>query len=240
MAEERAETPIEEEEKPQAEATEPGPAGKGLARVREWVTGLIRICPTPLLLGIGAGAIFALAALVAVVPFALGLDQNDLENLGLPGVFIANFLGTATLFFPVPGLTAGGQLLIVTLADRYDPVSVALLGGSGMALAETTAYGAGRGLRGLSSERKMPIGGRIGRWMEAAARRVDRLMVSHGVLTLFVLSAVPNPLFEFAGITAGAVRMPFWRFFAPVAVGKLLRAFALAFIGQALLDVINP
>ena len=31
--------------------------------------------------------------------------------------------------------------------------------------------------------------------------------------TLFVLSAIPNPAFEVAGLTAGSVRMPFRRFF---------------------------
>jgi len=62
-------------------------------------------------------------------------------------------------------------------------------------------------------------------------------MLNYGVPTLFVLSALPNPLFEFAGITAGAVRMNIWKFFAPVLVGKMLRAFLLAYVGQRFLDL---
>ncbi len=236
MAEEQAKPAGHEEGEA---AVAPGAAAGVPEQVLEKVKGLVRACPTPLLLAIGGAVVFGLAALVAVLPFVLGVNQGDLENLGYPGVFIANFLGTATLFFPVPGLTAAGQALIVTLADKYDPVPIALLGGAGMALAETTAYAAGRGLRELSSEREMPIGGRIGGWLQAGARVVDRLMLRYGVPTLLVLSAVPNPLFEFAGITAGAIRMPFWRFFLPVVVGKLSRAFALAFIGQRLLDLFN-
>lgn len=194
--------------------------------------------PTPLLLGVAALLVLAVAGTVAVLPLLLGVDQEDLEALGYPGVFLANFLGTATLFFPVPGLTAGGQLLIATLARTLNPVGVALLGGLGMATAEVTAYLAGRGLREVSSQRPMPIGGPVGRALSAIARWVDRLMMGYGVPTLFVLSAVPNPFFEFAGITAGAVRMAFWRFFLPVLAGKMVRAFLLAFVGERIIDLL--
>jgi membrane protein YqaA with SNARE-associated domain len=56
-------------------------------------------------------------------------------------------------------------------------------------------------------------------------------MVHYGMLTLFVLSAIPNPLFEVAGLTAGSVRMNFWRFMLSVAAGKILRGLILAFLG---------
>ena len=67
--------------------------------------------------------------------------------------------------------------------------------------------------------------------MERAIRLIDWLMDSFGMLTLFVLSVIPNPVFEIAGLTAGAVRMPFARFMGPVFVGKVLRGIALAFLG---------
>jgi membrane protein YqaA with SNARE-associated domain len=38
-----------------------------------------------------------------------------------------------------------------------------------------------------------------------------------------VLSAVPNPAFELAGITAGAVGMRYWRFMLAVLIGKNVR-----------------
>jgi membrane protein YqaA with SNARE-associated domain len=57
-------------------------------------------------------------------------------------------------------------------------------------------------------------------------------MARYGMLTLFVLAAVPNPVFEIAGLTAGAVRMNFWRFLGPVTAGKVLRGLALAYIGE--------
>ena len=55
-----------------------------------------------------------------------------------------------------------------------------------------------------------------------------------GMPTLFVLSAIPNPLFEFAGVTAGSVRMPFRQFFVSVTAGKIVRGILLAYLGTAL------
>jgi membrane protein DedA with SNARE-associated domain len=226
---------VAEAEKPLDEATA---APAALAGAGRRLRDRLAAVPTPLLLGVAALLVLAVAGTVAVLPLLLGVDQEDLEALGYPGVFLANFLGTATLFFPVPGLTAGGQLLIATLARTLNPVGVALLGGLGMATAEVTAYLAGRGLREVSSQRPMPIGGPVGRALSAIARWVDRLMMGYGVPTLFVLSAVPNPFFEFAGITAGAVRMAFWRFFLPVLAGKMVRAFLLAFVGERIIDLL--
>src|SRR5581483_1011824 len=204
-------------------------------RLRERLRGL----PTGAVLGVGILLILALAAVVSFIPLFLGVSSDDMESLGYPGVFLANFIGTATLFFPVPGLTAAGQALIVTLSGSLDRNLVAFLGGAGMASAELTAYAAGRGLRELSAERDMPIKGRIGRWLQKAAARVDWLMLHYGIATLFLLSAVPNPLFEFAGVTAGAVRMNIWKFFTPVVLGKMLRAFLLAYLGQRFLNLIT-
>jgi membrane protein YqaA with SNARE-associated domain len=77
----------------------------------------------------------------------------------------------------------------------------------------------------------------MGRWMHRAAGWVDWLMARYGFATLLVLSAIPNPFFEFAGITAGAVRMNFWRFLLAVGIGKTTRVVLLVIFGQALLDL---
>jgi membrane protein DedA with SNARE-associated domain len=187
--------------------------------------------PRPLLYGAAVVLLLALLVGMAVLPWLMGVDQDDLESLGYPGVFIANFLGSATLFVPVPGLTAAGQALIVVMAKTLNPWGVAFAGSSGMTLAETTAYAAGRIGRAVREERGQPLGGRWGRALRRAGAFVNRLMLRWGFLTLVVLGAIPNPLFEFAGVTAGAVRMNFWRFLLAVAIGKTIRALMLAFVG---------
>ncbi len=193
--------------------------------------------PRGLLMAVTAVVLLALVV-GTTVPFAAGwLDQGDLETLGYPGIFLANFLGTATVFVPVPGLTAAGQALIVAGSGTLFPPGVVVAGAAGMTLAETTAYLAGMVGRGMAEERQFPLKGRLGHGLRRAAAWVDWLMARYGFATLLVLAGVPNPLFEFAGITAGAVRMNFWRFLLAVAIGKTARVILLVIIGQALLDL---
>lgn len=190
---------------------------------------------------IGSAAVLVLVLIAGTaVPFALGwIDQEDLEGFGYAGIFLANFFGTATGFVPVPGLTAAGQGLIVAGSRSLNPVGVTIAGASGMTIAESTAYLMGAVVRGVAEERSMPVGGRLGRLMHRAAGWVDWMMSRYGFLTLLTLSAVPNPFFEFAGITAGAVRMKFWRFLTAVAIGKTSRVILLVIIGDPLLDIIE-
>ncbi len=192
--------------------------------------------PRGLIVGLLTVAVVGLIAGTAI-PFAAGwLSQGDLETFGYPGIFLANFFGTATGFVPVPGLTAAGQGLIVAESKSLNPFGVIVAGSLGMTLAESTAYMTGAVVRGVAEDRPMPVGGRMGRWMHRAAGWVDWLMARYGFATLLLLSAVPNPFFEFAGITAGAVRMNFWRFLVAVGIGKTVRVILLVIIGQALLD----
>ena len=197
----------------------------------------------PRKLVIGVLLAFVLAVVLGTaIPFSLGwLDQSDLEAFGYPGIFLANFFGTATVFIPVPGLTAAGQALIVQGPRELNlnPIGVILAGASGMTLAEITAYASGAIGRGVVEERPMPLGGRIGSMMRRFARWIDWLMARYGFATLLILSAVPNIFFEFAGITAGATRMNFWRFLLAVAIGKTTRVILLVIIGDALLDLIE-
>jgi membrane protein DedA with SNARE-associated domain len=173
----------------------------------------------------------------ATVPFLLDwVNQDDFETLGYPGIFLANFLSNATGFIPVPGLTAIAQALIIASSSSLFAPGVVVAGASGMTLGETTAYLAGSIGRGIAEERQMPLKGRAGKALHRAAGWVDWAMEHYGFATLLALSAIPNPLFEFAGITAGAVRMNFWRFLIAVAIGKTIRVILLVIIGDALID----
>jgi membrane protein DedA with SNARE-associated domain len=181
--------------------------------------------------------VLILALVGTALPFATGwVGESDFEEFGYAGIFIANFLGTVTGFLPVPGLTAGGQALIVAGSQTLFVPAVVVVGASAMTLGESTAYLTGAVGRGILEEREMPLKGRAGQVMSRMASWVDWMMARYGCLTLLVLSAIPNPFFEFAGITAGAVRMNFWRFMLAVGIGKTIRVILLVIIGDALLD----
>jgi len=171
------------------------------------------------------------SVLLLLLPIWVDLGEERFKGLGYAGIFLANLASTATVFIPVPGLTAAGQALIISGGDNLNPILAGVLGGTGMALGEITAYAAG------AVGREMAEGRRVGGppWFRRAVERVIRwigwLMAHYGMLTLFVLSAIPNPAFEIAGLTAGSVRMRFWRFMTSVMAGKITRGLILAFIG---------
>ncbi len=165
---------------------------------------------------------------------------DPVAGLSYGGVFLTNLASTATVFFPVPGLTAAAQTLIATEGEKSGvPWLVGVAGGAGMAVGEVTAYYGG--YMGAELVRGRAFGGpeRLRRIIERAVGGVNWLMQRWGMATLFVLSAIPNPLFEVAGLTAGSVRMPFRRFIISVTGGKILRGILLAYYGADTLNGIK-
>jgi membrane protein YqaA with SNARE-associated domain len=162
------------------------------------------------------------ASRVVALVVALGITASILifrERLaafaayGYLGIFIVSLLGNATVILPVPVLLAafaGGT--------AFDPWITGLAAGTGSALGELTGYLAGYG--GAAAIEDRPLYNKLERWM----RR-------HGPLTIFVLSAIPNPLFDLAGISAGTLRMPVWKFLLFCWLGKTIRTLPIAWLG---------
>ena len=185
---------------------------------------------------VAVGALM-IGAVVQAVIFFIYDDEigSRLEGANYFSIFITNLASTATFLIPVPGLTAAAQALIIDQgADARFPWLVGVAGGLGMAVGEITAYYAGY----LGSEfmrgRDLPGPRRFHGIIQRVVGWIDWLMDHWGMATLFVLSAVPNPVFEIAGITAGSVRMKFRRFFVAVTAGKIVRGILLAYLGTAL------
>lgn len=190
--------------------------------------------------------ILALAMIVVVLAPSLALlyvtasagtdaTESWFGDLGYAGIFMANLAGTGTVFIPVPGLTAAAQALIASSAQSLNPLAVGVLGGLGMAVGEITAYVAGMAGAQLSKEEQFRAPRRLQPLVDRVVRWIDWLMDRYGVPTLFTLAVVPNPLFEVAGLTAGATRFPFWKFMAAVTPGKVVRGLLLAYVGEKLI-----
>ena len=181
-----------------------------------------------------------LAPSLALLYFSLSTGQDATQDwfgeLGYAGVFLANLASTATLFVPVPGLTAAAQALIPSSAQTLSPFWVGVLGGLGMALGEVTAYVAGMAASVIAREEEFKAPSRLQPLIDRITRWVDWLMSHYGMPTLFTLSVVPNPLFEVAGWTAGATRYSFWKFMGAVTPGKVCRGLLLAYVGANAFD----
>ncbi|MCH8849840.1 MAG: hypothetical protein IIC89_03330, partial [Chloroflexi bacterium] len=106
-----------------------------------------------ILAGLFAVLVLGLSIGMLLLPIWVDLSEDRFQTLGYSGVFLANLASTATVFIPVPGLTAVGQALIVQQGAILNPVLVGLLGGTGMAIGEVTAYAAGTvGSQGARAE----------------------------------------------------------------------------------------
>jgi membrane protein DedA with SNARE-associated domain len=183
--------------------------------------------------------VIVLVPSLAMMYVSISAGQQATENwfgkLGYAGVFLANLAGTATLFIPVPALTAAAQALIVSSAGSLSPFWVGVLGGLGMAVGEVTAYVGGMAAALIAREEEIKVPSRLQPFIDKLTRGVNWLMARYGMPTLFTLSVFPNPLFEIAGWTAGATRYSFWRFMGAVIPGKVIRGLLLAYIGERLI-----
>ncbi len=136
------------------------------------------------------------------------------RTVGLSGVFLINLAGSATIFIPIPGIAAACGAASPGL--HLNLIYVALLGAAGSTLGEGTSYLIGYAL--ANSKRGENI-----RQNHKSYQRVKNLVEKRGGLTLFILSALPNPIFDVAGVVAGSLGYKLSSFFLLVGVGKLIK-----------------
>jgi membrane protein DedA with SNARE-associated domain len=104
------------------------------------------------------------------------------------------------------------------MGSVLNPWIVGIVGGVGQALGEMTGYMAGYSGQTWIDENR--IYNRLARWMQR-----------HGMLTVFVTSVIPNPLFDLGGMAAGALRFPVWKFLIACTAGKVIKNIAFAMAG---------
>ena len=163
----------------------------------------------------------ALAILVSLAILLLVTSFKDqiesLKAYGYLGAFLIGFIGNATVILPAPTLA-----FAVALGGILNPVLVGVATGAGEALGEMTGYLAGMSGKQIIENR-------------AYYDKVQRQMDRHGGWVFFILAVIPNPLFDIAGIAAGMVRFPVWKFLLSSGAGKMLKAMLLAGAGRQFL-----
>jgi membrane protein YqaA with SNARE-associated domain len=164
--------------------------------------------------------ILALLAVIAISVYIYSIrDQAEkLAVYGYPGIFILSFLAYATVILPAPGVA-----VVFAMGAVFNPLGVALAAGAGAALGETTGYLAG--FSGQAVIERYDIYEKMTRWM-----------VKNGPLTILILSAIPNPFFDLAGIAAGALRMPWKRFLFWCFTGETFKMLIFAYAGSTALN----
>jgi len=119
-----------------------------------------------------------------------------------------------------------GVLFTSAMGAVFNPYWVALAAGCGAALGELTGYVAGFSGQGIIENKQ---------WYA----RVTEWMKKYGGLTVLVLAFIPNPIFDIAGMVAGALRMPLWKFLLFSWVGKTGKMLVFALGGAGLLELLT-
>jgi membrane protein YqaA with SNARE-associated domain len=165
------------------------------------------------------GVMFLLAGF-AIAFFYFSANVESLKSYGYAGLFLINVIGAASILLPSPAAASvfGGGALLQDFLGVPAFIWVGLVAGLGEAIGEFSGYAAGYGGRLIIQER--PAYARIHDWMQ-----------KRGFITMFLMSTIPNPAFDIAGLAAGAVQMPLRSFFVAVLSGKIIKDTWMAAVG---------
>lgn len=158
-----------------------------------------------------------LSLLVIVLSFFLQEKLLEFRSFGLFGIFLINFFGSATIFFPAPAIVS-----VVAGGGVYHPLAVAFLSALGAALGDMSGFLLGySGKHIIVKEEKT--------WYVMVRKYFKRF----GSLAVLLFAFIPNPFFDIIGIVAGAFAYSPYRFFALLFLGRFLRDIILAYAGSA-------
>lgn len=144
------------------------------------------------------------------------------QHLGYFGLFAFSILSNATVFVPIPGFVTA-----FIAGSIWNPFLVGLIAGVGSAIGELVGFFLGFGGRGLADnldKGKFKVFQKLEKWFQKS-----------GFLTIFVLSALPDPFFDVVGILAGTLDYPIYKFFLATMLGKVIRNIIIAWSGAKII-----
>jgi membrane protein DedA with SNARE-associated domain len=169
--------------------------------------------------------IFRVIALLVVVGitvyiYSIRTRIDEYAVYGYPGIFMIALLTNATVLLPAPGIA-----VVYAMGGIFHPLGVTLAAGTGGALGELSGY-----LTGFSGQvvvEHTHIFERLQPWIQ-----------KYGPWAIFILAAIPNPIFDTAGIIAGMSKMPIGRFLLACWCGQLLKMGLFAYAGAFSLNLL--
>jgi membrane protein YqaA with SNARE-associated domain len=156
--------------------------------------------------------------LLTIYVFSIRDQAKELAKFGIPGIFLLSVLANATIVLPAPGI-----LFVFAMGAVFNPPVVALAAGAGAALGELSGYLLG--YAGTPVLERADLYQKLFEWMKQHRRL--------SYLAIVVLAFIPNPLFDMAGMAAGALKIPIISFFVSTFIGKTLKMLLLAYAGAS-------
>ena len=155
-----------------------------------------------------------LGIVITLVLFLFRDRIAELGNYGYLGAFLVSLITSATVILPVPGI-----VVLFALGTTLNPVLVGLVGATGSIIGEMTGFMVGYG------------GHEVVPHKSQLYLRMEKWMKRWGSWAVFAVAAAPLPLFDIAGIIAGALHFPLWKFLLVGWAGKCIKLVLLVLAG---------
>ncbi|MDI6815281.1 MAG: VTT domain-containing protein [Dehalococcoidales bacterium] len=159
-----------------------------------------------------------LLTLLLVIALSVGIflfkdKVAELGKYGYFGAFLVTLIQNTTVILPIPGVP-----VFALGAVLPSPTMVGIAGGTGAVIGEITGFMVGYSGRGIvkSNQTYARLEGWVRRW---------------GTKAIFIFSLIPLFPFDLAGIAAGVLRFPFWKFLLACWLGRILKYICIAWAG---------
>src|SRR3972149_5314566 len=131
------------------------------------------------------------------------------KSLGMLGIFIINFVSSATFFVSGPAF-----LTVIAGGSVYPPLLVALVASLGASFGYSSRHVA---LKKLEKH--------------VLFVSLENIFKRYGSIVIFMFALLPNPFFDAIGLVAGVFKFSWTKFFIIILLGRFARFMLLAQIG---------
>jgi uncharacterized membrane protein YdjX (TVP38/TMEM64 family) len=166
--------------------------------------------------------LFAVLAPFAIQKF-LTIDPTVVGLVGIPMIILLGFIGSVTVIIPVPVLP-----LVFTGAAILNPVGLVIAAAASITAGMAVCYILGR--RGHSRAAQVTADSQAR--LPAPISSFYSWSTDNVGTASFLIAATPNPVFDYAGIIAGAGRVDVRRFLAGTFFGKMAQTSVIAYLGH--------
>ncbi len=148
-----------------------------------------------------------LSIISVILSYYLADQLKNYENIEYGIIFVISLLSSASIFLPTPGWA-----VLIGFSKTLNPILLGVIFGIGSGLGESTSYLAGLGGGEIIGSKKIKMFKEHHKWIK-----------KEPAIVLFVLSLLPNPFFDIAGLSAGVLELDYLTFIIPTIAGKTLR-----------------
>jgi uncharacterized membrane protein YdjX (TVP38/TMEM64 family) len=153
------------------------------------------------------------------------IDPAVIGMVGIPMIVLLGFLGSVTVVIPVPVLP-----LVFTGAAILNPFGLVIAAAASITAGMAVCYVLGR--RGHSRAARVTAESQAN--LPSPITGLYAWSADNVGTASFLIAATPNPVFDYAGLIAGASRVDVRRFLAGTFMGKMAQASVIAFLGHTL------